>query len=132
MPTASERADIRAATEEIKQLTRNVVVDATLEASRQLYDKTPKDSTWTASNWNPSIGIADGTVRGLRKARQNRELKGAFIISTYSLNQGKTFISSGLRHIESLNASGSARLGVPAAFTQRAVIGTVKTVDKTA
>ena len=126
MPTPSEQAQIKAVQKEIRKLVEDVTVDATLETSKQLFEKTPKDTTFTASNWNPSVGVADGTVRGIKDARINREKKSAVILTGYKLNQGRTFVSSGVRHIERLNAAGSPSLGVPSAFVQRAIRDTVR------
>ena len=69
---------------------------------------------------NPSIGTPDPEVRGVTEARINREKKTAALLK-YRLNQGKTFVQNSTRHIVELNARGSAKLGKPAAFAQRAV-----------
>ena len=130
MPTASEKAQIQAIRKEIRRIVENTVVNTTLEASRQLYDKTPKETTWTASNWSPSMGgQGDGTVRGLREARENRVKQSGAILTGYKLGVGKTYVSNGLRHIERLAAAGSPKLGVAAGWVQQAIAGTVKVVE---
>ena len=121
MPLKSETADVQAAIKEINGLVEDVVIDVSLNASAELYLETPKISTFTASNWaGPDIGKADAEVRSVKKGRLNREAKAAALLK-YRLSQGKTFIQNSVKHIEELNARGSAKLGKPAAFAQRAV-----------
>ena len=120
MPLKSETADVQAALKEIQGVVEDVVIDVSLNASRNLFKETPQVTTFTASNWNPSIGTPDPEVRSIKAARINREKKTAALLK-YKLSQGKTFIQNSVRHIEELNARGSAKLGKPAAFAQRAV-----------
>ena len=121
MPLKSETADVQAAIKEINGLVEDVVIDVSLSASVELFRETPQVSTFTASNWaGPDIGKADAEVRSVKKGRLNREAKAAALLK-YRLSQGKTFIQNSVKHIEELNARGSAKLGKPAAFAQRAV-----------
>ena len=120
MALKSEQADVQAALKEIQGVVEDVVIDVSLNASRNLFKETPQVTTFTASNWNPSIGTPDPEVRGVTEARINREKKTAALLK-YRLNQGKTFVQNSTRHIVELNARGSAKLGKPAAFAQRAV-----------
>ena len=125
MPLKSEQADVKAALKEIQGVVEDVVIDVSLNASRNLFKETPKITTFTASNWNPSIGTPDPKVRGVKEARINREKQTAALLK-YRLNQGKTFIQNSVKHIEELNARGSAKRGKPAAFAQRAVGNAVR------
>ena len=129
MALKSEQLDIKAALKEIQGVVEDVVIDVSLNASRNLFKETPQVTTFTASNWNPSIGTPDPEVRGVTEARINREKQTAALLK-YRLNQGKTFIQNSVRHIEELNARGgkSKRGGErkPAAFAQRAVAKAVR------
>ena len=120
MALKSEQLDIKAALKEIQGVVEDVVIDVSLNASRNLFKETPQVTTFTASNWNPSIGTPDPEVRSIKEARINREKKTAALLK-YKLSQGKTFTQNSTRHIVELNARGSAKLGKPAAFAQRAV-----------
>ena len=93
MALKSETADVQAALKEIQGVVEDVVIDVSLNASRNLFKETPQVTTFTASNWNPSIGTPDPEVRGVKEARINREKKTAALLK-YRLNQGKTFIQN--------------------------------------
>ena len=118
MPLRSEQDDIKAAIGEVDDLVKDVVIGVSVDVSRNLFKETPKKTTFTASNWNPSIGTPDPKVRSIKDARINREKKTAALLK-YRLAQGKTFIQNSVKHIEELNARGGK--SKPAAFAQRAV-----------
>ena len=75
MPVKSETDDIRAAIGEINQLVEDIQATLTVEIVRKVVAETPIKTGWTRANWNPSIGVADGEVRGIKPARINQVKK---------------------------------------------------------
>ena len=131
MPLKSESDDIRAVNQFIKDVTDEAVKETTVNVSRELYAQTPKDSTFTAANFNVSATSPDQLVRSVQDGRAQRQKATADIARNYRAERdGKTYIQNNTRHIVRLNAQGSARLGVPAGFVQRAVTRGVRQTSR--
>ena len=130
MPIKSESDDVKAAIGEIYKLAEDIQATLTVEIVRKVVAETPIKTGWTRANWNPSIGVADNEVRGIKPARINQAKKARLILNKFKLKQGKTFVTNNLRHIQELNATGSAKQGIGAAFVQKGVRKAVQTVEK--
>ena len=130
MPVKSETDDVRAAIGEINQLVEDIQATLTVEIVRKVVAETPIKTGWTRANWNPSIGVADGEVRGIKPARINQVKQTKKILEKFKRSQGKTFVTNNLRHIILLNATGSAKQGVGAGFVQKGVRKALQAVEK--
>ena len=124
MPERSELADVKAVRETINAVVTEAVKETAQNVSREVFVNTPKETTFTASNWNISVGTEDTEVRNLYQARRQREQMAKEVESSYKYNPSApvaVFITNPTNHIVELNARGSSRLGVPAGFVQRGV-----------
>ena len=130
MPLKSESDDVKAAIGEIYKLAEDIQATLTVEIVRKVTAETPIKTGWTRANWNPSIGVADGEVRGIKPARINQVKQTKKILEKFKRSQGKTFVTNNVQHIISLNATGSPKQGVGAGFVQRGVRKALQTVEK--
>lgn len=129
MPLKSEQADVDAAIKEINNVIQDTVVYTAINASRNVFEATPKKTTFTASNWGPSIGVADDKVRSVKVGRINRERQTEKIARSYRYPEsGRVFITNNSRAIVELNAGKSPQAG--AGFVQRAVNKTARDAER--
>ena len=130
MPLKSESDDVKAAIGEIYKLAEDIQATLTVEIVRKVTAECPIVTGWTRANFNPSIGVSDNEVRGIKPARINQSKKARLILNKFKRSQGKTFVTNSLRHIEELNATGSPKQGIGAAFVQKGVRKAVQAVEK--
>src|SRR5262245_4678635 len=96
-----------------------------LEVHSNLVARTPKDTTWAASNWIPRVGAAQTTPVGRRgyapgDVTFGPQGQGRDEVARYRLSHGDVFVSNNVPYIGSLNAGSSAQ--APAGFVQLSIM----------
>lgn len=118
--------------EVINQLTGAVEVLSsrlTQGLTNRLFEATPKDTTYAASNWIPSVGLPyratalpeqSRTVRNaLQPTVRGVQIRNTIDIGTYRLQQGRLYIFNAVPYINTLNGGSSTQ--APANFVQRSI-----------
>lgn len=107
----------------------NIVKRLTLDVTSNLIVDTPVDTGWARANWVPSIGNSVNVPAGTRESVTvgDQQAGIATVAVTYTLSQGRVFITNNVPYIETLN-EGSSRQA-PAMFVQRAIQRGVRSLN---
>ena len=131
MPTANERAQIKAIVRGVSQVTERAVRAITLDLHAHLVESTPVDTGWARANWVPRVGrpieepVGAPGAGGVAEA-QGAAAAGVGSIFGYRLSRGAVFVTNNVPYIERLNEGHSAK--EPAAFVQRCIRQAVQVV----
>lgn len=114
---------------DLARYTADEVVGLTLGVDELLRENTPRDTGWAAANWVPSIGAPNlipqledpSPVDVAGAARQGASSAAA--LSSYSIEQGSTFVSNGVPYLPKLNDGHSQQ--APAGFIEASVVQAV-------
>ncbi len=113
----------------LEKVTTQVVKKITLDVTANLRIVTPVDTGWARANWIPTIGTP-ASSRGNPASRADK-LSGASaasaeqsasmgnVASSYTISQGKTFVTNNVPYIQKLNNGSSQK--APAGFVQGAI-----------
>lgn len=129
---AAEPGSIRFVVGVLERFTEKRIKIITLDATANLIEDTPRDTGWARSNWVPSIGkpsrrqgdFLDPDEGDIAEARADQESGQALIATTYTLSQGKVFVSNNVPYITRLNDGSSTQ--APAGFVQAAIARAVR------
>lgn len=124
MPSATERAQIRAINAELRGVAEGVVKNIGRGVLDELAETTPKDTGFTAAAWRARAGrpvpftVGGRTLAGVAKAKAAQAAsRGA--IANYGLGHGRLFISNPSPNAGALNSGTSTQ--EPRAFVQRSI-----------
>lgn len=129
---AAKPGSLQFVVQTLARFTEKHIKVITLDVTANLIEDTPRDTGWARSNWVPSIGTEargmgnlldpdDGDVAEARRASQAGV---ALVASTYTLKQGKVFVSNNVPYIGRLNDGHSQQ--APAGFVQAAIARAVR------
>lgn len=118
---------IRAIVADLKNSSEKTVIKITTDVAANLVEATPVDIGWARANWVPAISapytadLSDvkptSSTVSTASGAQSRGL--SEVITGYTLDRGKTFVSNNVPYITRLNDGSSQQ--EPAGFVQRAV-----------
>lgn len=105
-----------------------------IEATANLQEATPVDTSWAASNWIPSVGSPNGSVDGARIPSERKDgvvtkqgshtggaaqQAGIAAVAHYKLGNGSAFIANHVSYIQRLNDGSSAQ--APSNFVRTSI-----------
>ena len=125
MADAQTRASARKVAFCLRRFAEKVVKTIVVHTTSNLAASTPKDTTWAAVNWIPSIGQSfEGTAGTRAEAEAGRidpqiQAAGLAAVQGYQFGKGLVFITNNVPYIGRLNNGSSKQ--APAAFVQMAI-----------
>ena len=126
MPSNQIRLIIKA----LQEFAERKVKGLTLDLTTILLQTTPIDTGFARANWIPSIGVDNQNLAGtkaqadagtLDRAPQQNGL--AEVATSYTLGQGRVYVSNNVPYITRLNDGSSQQ--APAGFVQDAILRAV-------
>ncbi len=122
-------SQIQAIVTNLEDITEKVVTKITLDVTANLIETTPVDTGWARANWVPAIGSVNTTAPSFTSTKPStsevqtsnvaQQSATVNIVTSYTLPQGKVFISNNVPYIIKLNNGSSKQ--APAGFVQRAI-----------
>lgn len=111
---------------ELDRFTNRLVAKIALDANSNLIEATPIDTGWARANWIPNVGRPSGPSQpeggatpNVSAARSQQSSGEADILTSYTIERGRIYISNGVPYITRLNDGHSNQ--APAGFVEQAV-----------
>lgn len=129
------QAQIRTIVGELDDFSGLVTRSLAFEINANVIENTPRDTSWAAANWIPTVGTQNNTPAprsdnpniGSARARQ---AAGIAQVLSYKLPQGAIFVTNNVPYIVDLNGGSSAQ--APAGFVEAAIDAAISKVRRQA